>query len=161
MNIFIYSSTSSRNKYLYCLNILDLSLIVKMNLFYYEIALWLFFIHLQSMTESIFKIHFYESTLHTNHGQNGFYIQFHCQSNEKYKSCEIGNLTFSAVQDTCMFRKSNISQAPFPVLMKDKCNKEIFLSQLSYGGIAQSNVDCKIRIKSFDRLGNYMSMLSS
>ena len=130
-----------------------------MNRLYYEIFEFLFFISLQAVTESIFKINFCESTIHTNRGQNDFYILLHCQSNEKYESCDIGNLTLTAVQDTCMFRKSNISQAPFPVLTKKHCRQDAFLSQLSYGGIPQSDVDCYLRIKSFDRLGNDMSML--
>ena len=62
-------------------------------------------------------------------------------------------MTSEAVDDHCAFYKSNISGSNSPVLEKERCDKERLLSHLSYGGILQSDVGCKIRIKHFDTQG--------
>ena len=122
-----------------------------------EIAFIRFIIILQVLIDSKFKIDYCESTLHTMDHQKDISVQLHCQSNEKYEYCGIGNMTRdkTGVRENCNFSKSNISQSNSPVLTKGHCNKDEFLSQLGYGGILQSDYDCIIRIKLFNSLGKH------
>ena len=108
--------------------------------------------------ESKFAIDFCESTIHTNKDKNDTYIQLHCQSNEKYDYCGIGNMTQDGrgVRENCRFSKSKLNQSNSLVLTKGQCNKDTFLSQLIYRETLQSDIDCIIGIKSFDNLGECM-----
>ena len=65
-------------------------------------------------------------------------------------------MTLTAVQDNCIFTKSNHSKSNLPVLAKGRCNKNEFLAQLSYDDMIQSDIDCTIKVKSFNKLGKQL-----
>ena len=122
---------------------------------YIETKFIIFVIIFNFSVESEFVIDFCESTIHTIKDKNDPYIQLHCQSNEKYEYCGIGNMTRqpTAVRENCNFRKSNSNQSNSLVITKGHCNKDTFLAQLSFRETPQSDIDCIIGIKSFDNLG--------
>ena len=129
------------------------NIILEMHPSYIETTFIIFAITFNFSVESKFAIDFCESTIHTTKDEKDAYIQLHCQSNEKYEYCGIGNMTKNAVRENCLFSKSKINQSNSLVLTDGRCNKDTFLSQLSFRGTQQSDINCIIGIKSFHNLG--------
>ena len=53
----------------------------------------------------------------------------------------------------CLLYKTRFSKYGNDFFSTKECHPEDFRFEISYGGIYQSDIDCMIKIKNFDRLG--------
>lgn len=101
---------------------------------------------------STFHLQFCEHTIQTNSNKRPI-LMLHCQSSDVYEYCKVGELSSKQVKQECKFSKTRFKKYGREYLLRENCDPDEFILGLSYGGIVQSNIDCKVRITELDRKG--------